>query len=123
MLPGKQVDWEVEGGVYDHKELHGGRDEHGPEGGAVHAAVSTCQDAPDVRRLVDAGDQSEAWSMLLLCCNGVMWVACPGPRDRPLKILISSGDARQILINLGLICIFACYMGFLEILNKIRDVM
>ena len=38
-----------------------------------------------------------------------MLVACPGPRDWPLKILISSGDARQILINLGLICIFACY--------------
>ena len=64
MLPRKQVDGEVEGGVDDHEELHGGRDEHVPEGGAVHAAVSTCQDAPDVRRLVDAGDQSETWSLL-----------------------------------------------------------
>ena len=60
MLPGKQVDGEVEGGVDDHEELHGSRDEHVPEGRAVHAAVSTCQDTADVRRLVDTGDQSEA---------------------------------------------------------------
>ena len=58
VLPGEQVDGEVEGGVDDHEELHGGRDEHVPEGGVVHAPVPTCQDAADVRRLVHTGDQS-----------------------------------------------------------------
>ena len=52
MLPGEQVDGEVEGGVDNHEELHRGRDVHVPEGGVVHAAVLACQDAADMRRLV-----------------------------------------------------------------------
>ena len=105
MLPGEQVDGEVERGVDDHEELHGGCDEHVPERGVVHAPVTACQDAADVRRLVHTGHQSVQCHDI----NTVMLVACPGPRDWPLKILISSGDARQTLINSGLICIFAFY--------------
>ena len=74
VLPGEQVDGEVEGGVDDHEELHGGSDEHVPEGGVVHAPVLTCQDAADVCCLVYTGHQSG--TIFFLNCGSLHETDC-----------------------------------------------